>query len=163
MKTQVKIAKSPKTGLIFNQAVNADGSAKLDKNGKPYGSIRVVADEISLGFAYNGGLKSKSAFINMTVEGWNKSKHMLLEGTIVPGAILTEESTEPFYDAEKEVKRAGVDGPVLTLDGQPIYKRSIYTEDKSLIERGDILVQHNNDVKAAQTAKQSVVLNASAE
>ena len=128
-----KVTKNPKTNAIFTQSMNADGTAKLDKNGKPFGFIRVQSDEVSLGFSYNrGAVKSRSALISMTLEAWNKSKSHLTEGLVVPGKIVRHDSLKPFYAGQKALQTA--EGVAITAGGAPVYRNEVYTEIASEVD-----------------------------
>jgi hypothetical protein len=53
------------------------------------------------------------------------------------------------------IKRAFKDGPVCSVDDQPIYRKTLYTEDLS---KKDILIKHDNgaEIKAAGAYQRSV-------
>ena len=61
----------------------------------------------------------------------------------LPGAIIVQEAIQPFNKREpdREIKRAGKTGIVLKVEGQPIYRRTIYT-NKPAAE--DTLIKHDN-------------------
>lgn len=116
-----------------------------------YGYIRVEQTQAS--FDENGWarLKTVSALVPGAVEdlralGW-------APGMNLPGKIVTVESLEPFNteNPEKDYKIAGETGIVCCLDGQPIYRRSFYTEDPN---RTDNFIAHNNTdaIKSAYAA-----------
>ena len=65
------------------------------------------------------------------------------EGDTIPGKIIVIESTTPFDERNpaKDYKIAGETGVVCTYQGQPIYRRNIFTTNINL---NDILVQHDN-------------------
>lgn len=116
-----------------------------------YGYIRVEQTQAS--FDDNGWarLRTVSALVPGSVEdlkalGW-------APGMQLSGNIVTIESLEPFNteNPEKDYKIAGETGIVCCLDGQPIYRRSFYTEDPS---RQSVSIAHNNTdaIKAAYTA-----------
>lgn len=119
-----------------------------DKNAD-YGYIRVEQKKPI--FDQNGWarLVNVSALIPGRIEdlkafGW-------AAGMSLPGQIVNIESLEAFNsrEPEKDYKMAGDTGVVCCLDGQPIYRRSFYTEDEA---RKDVYIAHNNtdQIKAAQ-------------
>lgn len=123
-------SKNPNAGKVFTQSVNADGSAKLDKNGKPFGFIRVEQKEVSLGFAYNrGAIKSRSALISMTTEAWAKSASAIKDGIKADGHIVRHDALEAFYPGQKPMQTA--EGKVITANGgAPVYRNELFTEDQ---------------------------------
>jgi hypothetical protein len=81
----------------------------------------------------------------------NKDKYKV--GDTVPGNILVDESLTPFYD-DQEPKKKPIEGedsdswPILTKDGQPIYRKSHY--DKTG-EKVDNLIEHNGETDSVET------------
>jgi hypothetical protein len=147
-------------GAIFTQNKNEDGSPRLDKNGKPFGYIRVEnPSTIDLAYAYeNGGVrKGQSALVSMTVDAWEKAKNFYKEGMEIKGNVRIVESLTggPGFQA----KLAGKDGVACTLQGQPIYRRTEF-DATGLLE--DTLIKHDNVIEGSSVAKvdESQALNA---
>lgn len=155
-------------GQIFTQAKNADGSAKLDKNGNPFGFIRVENPEtIDLTYAYgNAGVKrGNSALIAMSLEAWEKNGKFYKEGMEIKGNVVVLETTE-FASAEEAKKQgyqpkmagSGENAQPCLLDGKQIYRR---TEFDGTCTKEDVLVRHNNKIEAAvKIAAKDEALNA---
>lgn len=147
-----------KDGQIFTQAFNANGKAKLDKNGKPTGYIRVEnPGTIDLEYAYNGGLRrGQSALIPMSVEGWERSKHAYKEGMEIKGNVVITESVD-FANAEEARKEgfkpkmagSGENAQPCLLDGKQIYRK---TEFDATCKLEDTLIPHNNVIEGSNVA-----------
>jgi hypothetical protein len=118
-------------------------------NNPEYGYIRVTQTKMDTdsrtGFAK---MKEVTALIPGTITdlkgfGWSA-------GQTVDGNIIVVESLEPFNkkDPDRDLKIAGETGVICTVEGQPIYRRNIFTFNASL---NDELIQHDNqdDIKAA--------------
>ena len=134
----------------------------VSENNPDYGYIRVEQTQSS--FDTNGWvrLRTVSALVPGTVEdlkalGW-------APGMELTGNVITVEQLDPFNaeNPEKDYKIAGETGIVCCLDGQPIYRRSFYTEDPS---RQGNSIQHNNTdaIKAAYEALQADEAEASTD
>lgn len=139
MKT-VKITANPKTNQVFTQSTNADGSAKLDKNGKEHGFIRVEARTLNLGFGYKKAVKSRSTLIAMTKESFIESADLMFNGAVVPGVIVRQDSTTPFFDGQKplqapkkDAKGEVIEGEfnIITSGGLPVYRNEYFSENQN--------------------------------
>ena len=129
-------------GAIFTQSKNGDGSPKLDKNGKPFGYIRVENhSSIDLAFAHNnGGVKrGQSALVSMTVEAWEKSQKYYKEGMEIPGNVRIVESTT--QDKGFQPKLAGANGTPCLLGGAQIYRKTEFDPTGKL---EDVTLAHDN-------------------
>lgn len=148
MKTVILTAKD---GQIFTPAVNADGSAKLDKNQKPTGYIRVEnPGTIDLEYAYNGGLRrGQSALIAMSVEGWEKAKHAYKEGMEIKGNVVITESLEKGPGFKPKMAGSGENAQPCLLDGKQIYRK---TEFDATCKLEDTLIAHNNVIEGSNVA-----------
>lgn len=119
----------------------------ISKNNPEYGYIRVAQERAVF---ENGWARKRtlSALISGTVE--DLTGLGFHAGMELPGKIQVVESLEPFNpDApEKDYKVAGETGIVCCVDGQPIYRKTFFTEDESA---QDQLIAHNNteDIKKA--------------
>lgn len=71
-------------------------------------------------------------------------------GQELPGRVVIKESLTPFNATEpnRDLKIAGTSGVVCTVNGQPIYRKTIYTEVPSVEET---LIAHDNidEIRAA--------------
>lgn len=145
-------------GAIFTKSLKADGSPKLDKNGKEFGYIRVEnPSTIDLQFAYaNGGVKrGQSALIAMTVEAWDKVKSAYRVGMEIPGNVRIVESLTKEHNGF-QAKTAGNEGTPCTLGGQPIYRS---TEFDATGVKEDSLIAHDNVIVGSNAAKKENALN----
>lgn len=120
-------------------------------NNPEYGSIRVEQNVTS----FNGGFmetKKRSAFLNGKTEelkAWAASNG-ITEGSLIDGHIAIKESLEPIISERPDFgyKLAGDTGVVCKVDGQPIYRQSIFSQT----EQDDTLLEHDNgdEIKLAQ-------------
>jgi hypothetical protein len=134
-------------------ADEAGNVIRKSKSNPDYGTIRVkqtrlVVDENS-GFVRKREL---SALIPGEIEtlsmfGWEDGEH-------VSGQILIKESLSPFNadDPDRDLKIAGDTGVVCCQDGQPIYRKHVFTFN---LKSEDELVEHTNGdaIKAAYAAQ----------
>jgi hypothetical protein len=151
-----KVILTAKDGQIFKQSLNADGTPKLDKNGKPFGYVR-VENQGTLDFSYaynNGGVRrGQSALIAMTVEAWEKAKNFYKEGMEIPGRVVVLESLTQEAGSKPKMAGSGADAQPCTFDGQQIYRR---TEFDAKGVKEDVLIAHNNEIKASVSSEASV-------
>lgn len=140
----VRITANPKTGQVFTQSVNADGTPKTDKNGNQFGYIRIVDEKINLNFAYNGALKSKSALKAMTLAGWEKSQHALKADTMIEGKIVSIDSFEPSFPGQRALQAPVRDenGNAVpdkfrdvTSGGKKVYRSDFYTDNANIVDQ----------------------------
>ena len=120
----------------------------VSKNNPEWGHIRV--EQSRKVFDDNGFVRKKtiSALIHGTVEDLTSFEWK--NGQTLPGRIIFKESLEPFNytNPERDYKIAGKTGVVCCLDGQPIYRKTFYTENAA---SQDVAIAHNNteDIRAA--------------
>jgi hypothetical protein len=119
------------------------GTIIHQSNGNPeYGYIRLEQDRTVIDDE-SGFLRRKviRALLHGTIEDLKLTGFE--SGQELPGTIVVQEALEPFNkkDPEREIKKAGKTGVVLKVDGQPIYRRTIYT-NKQAAE--DVIVKHDN-------------------
>jgi len=148
--------------VIFTQVKNEDGSPRLDKNGKPFGYIRVEnPSTIDLQYSYeNGGVrKGQSALVAMTVEAWDKSGKYYKEDMQIKGNVRIVESLEKGPGFQEKMAGSGDNALPCTLGGKQIYRR---TEFDATCKLDDVLIAHDNAdaISAKAKAAQSVALNA---
>lgn len=154
---KVIVTAHPETGKVFTQSLNADNTPKLDKNGKPFGFLRVEQQELSLGFAYNrGAIKKRSALISMTTEAWGKSASMIKAGVEIPGKIVRHYSLTPFYVGQKGMQTA--EGKAITSGGAPVYRNEFYTESAN-VEDVKLDGVYDDITEVVGASKSTVALN----
>lgn len=164
-KNVVIVTVNPQTNAIFTQQFNADNTPKLDKNGKPFGYIRLSQPRFNLGAAYlNGGVSDVSTLRAMPVEVWNKVKgfytpNMEINGNIRVMETIDENIHKNGVGTGYKIKRAGKDGEILTKGGLPIYAKTEYTLEENVL---DVRVQHDNVIVAQPGAKKALNETASA-
>lgn len=140
MSKQVTITANPKSGKVFTPALDAKGNQKLDKNGKPFGYIRVESAELDLGFAYNGGMKKRSVLISMSTAAAEAAMAagVLTAGAKQDGHIVREDSLEKSYDSQRPLqapkrdeKNNIIEGEfnTITSGGAPVYRNEYFTKD----------------------------------
>ena len=85
--------------------------------------------------------KKISALVHCKVSDFEKAPYN--EGDIIPGKIIILESLTPFNkkNPENNYKIAGKTGIICKVNGQPIYKNTMFTNDDS---KEDKLVKHTN-------------------
>lgn len=133
---------NPNAGKIFTQSLKSDGTPKLDKDGNPYGYIRIVEEKIDLKFSYNGGVRTRSALKAMSLAGWEKAKHMYSENMLIDGQIVRKDSFEPFYAGQKnmQVPLRDASGKLtkelrdVTSGGKKVYRSEEYTDDQNAVD-----------------------------
>lgn len=131
--------------------VTADAAGNVivpSKKNSEYGHIRVVQDRFihdERGFMRRKTISALivGLIVDLKARGWKKDQE-------IDGNIVFTESLEPFNTKEpaRDYKIAGKTGIVCCQDGQPIYRKTFYTEDPKV---GDVSVEHTNgeEIKAA--------------
>lgn len=163
MKT-LKITANPKTGQVFTQAVDADGKAKLDKNGEEHGFIRVESRELNLGFAYKKASKKRSALIPMTKKAFLADADLMTDGAIIPGVIVREDSLTPWFEGQKPLqppkrdeKGNIIEGEfnTITSGGMPVYRNEYVSSNQNA---QDVKLASYDTIEVSQAAKASTIL-----
>ena len=137
METKVKVT-GDELGNVIHQSVN----------NPEYGYVRV--EQVRSIFDDNGFLRRKkiSALIHGTMEDLKQEGYYV--GLELPGKIVIIESIKPTNkkDGTINLKYAGDTGVVCKINGQPIYRKTIYTIITNVV---DELVKHDNseEIKAA--------------
>lgn len=140
---------------MYTVRVKEDAQGSLigiSNNNPEYGYIRVESTvrEIREG----GWLKytRRSALIKGLVEDLKQAGFKA--GEEITGQIIVKESLEPFNpeNPEKNLKRAGSDGVILTREGKPIYRETFFTVDPY---KEDEFIAHDNieEVKSQMEVK----------
>ena len=131
MNSKVVIVADATTGAVIHvSAKNPDyGYVKLQQ-------VRTVVDD-------NGFLKRQvmSALIQAPVGILQEMGYYA--GQILDGKIVIKESLTPFNkkSPERDLKIAGKTGIVCTVDGEPIYRKTVYNTSSNA---ADVTIQHNN-------------------
>lgn len=130
MSTKVKVV-GDETGNVINQSVN----------NPQYGYVRV--EQIKTVFDENSFLRRKtiSALIHGTVDDLKEEGYFA--GQELQGKIVVIESIKPFSEKNpaQGIKYAGNTGIVCTVEGLPIYRKTIYSGNAST---EDVFVKHDN-------------------
>lgn len=121
---------------------NAEGGVvSLSTENPTYGFIRVEQTRMVVNEKGWATKKVLSALIYG--EAADLKEFNYFNGQELPGKIVVKESLEPFnrVNPDKDYKIAGKTGIICCIDGQPIYRKSFYTESGNAT---DELIAHNN-------------------
>lgn len=142
MDTPVRVV-GDEAGNVINTSSNPEyGYVRLEQ-------VKSVIDD-------NGFLrrKTRSALVQGTIDELKAAG--FYAGQTLPGKIVILESLEPFNqkDPSRDLKIAGSTGIPCTQGGQPIYRKSLYTERANM---EDVPVDHDNidELRAAYEAAKS--------
>lgn len=134
------------TSDVYVAGDNMGNVITVSNNNPEYGWVTLKQDttEVSNGWL---NTKTRSAIIMglvSTLEGLS-----LVEGEVIKGKIVIREQTEPFSTPDRDVKRAGAEGPVLLdANGNTIYRKTFFVDQASIDanpEEGmDVLIPHAN-------------------
>jgi hypothetical protein len=153
MDSKVRVV-TDESGTIIHQSENNPewGYIRLEQD-------RTVIDDES------GFLRRKTirALLHGTVEDLKLTGFEA--GQELPGRLVIQEALEPFNkkNPDREIKKAGETGVILRVEGKPIYRRTIYSNNPAA---QDITIKHDNKVelqeayakiKAQQESKGSAV------
>jgi len=113
----------------------------VSKNNPEYGYIRVEQTRTLVDDNGWARKKSLSTLIPGTVsdlKGFDWSA-----GEFIEGKIVVRESLTPFNDKDpnRDIKVAGSTGIVCTLEDQPIYRKTFYSDD---VKISDEYIKHDN-------------------
>lgn len=121
---------------------NAEGNVvSLSTENPTYGFIRVEQNRMVVNDKGWASKKVLSALI------YGEAKDLMdfgyFNGQELAGKIVVKESLEPFnrVNPDKDYKIAGKSGIICCIDGQPIYRKSFYSESTNAT---DELIAHNN-------------------
>lgn len=152
MNSKVIVTADATTGTVVNVSENPE-----------FGWIRV--EQVKTMVDDNGFLKRKS--ISAIVPGplADLQASGFFAGQLLDGKIVIQESLEPFNKKtpERDLKIAGETGIVCSLNGQPIYRKTMWTLDNSA---QDTLVKHDNveQLRSAYSqANSSAIRNAAGQ
>ena len=150
--SKVKVVADATTGSIINVSTTNPiyGYVRLEQK-------RSIVDD-------NGFLRVKpvSTLLHGTVTELTSAG--FYAGQELFGQVVVQESLTPFNDKapQKDLKVAGSTGIVCTLEGAPIYRRTVYKTD---INAQDVTIKHDNvsqlrEAYAVQSGKSSAIENA---
>lgn len=148
MNNSVKVTAN-ESGQVVNLSSNPE-----------YGYIRVTQTRT----VFEGGWmrkKNLSAIISGPTADLKAAG--FVNGQSLPGNIIVSEQTTPFNaeNPEKDLKIAGDTGVICTVGGEPIYRKTFYTEEAGA---SDITLAHDNqDEIQARRAELEAEAEASSE
>ena len=142
---------------VYVLADENGGVITVSKNNPEYGWVVFAQDTVT---TTNGwiNVKVRKARQMGTVETLERGNFKANQE--MPGQIIIQESLEAFNekDPERDLKIAGTTGVICTREGNPIYRRVIYTLDSTLT---DTLIQHDNVDEIRQALNEQTVSNKS--
>lgn len=121
---------------------NAEGNVvSLSTENPTYGFIRV--EQTRMVFSDKGWATKKVMSALIYGEASDLKSVGYFNGEELSGKIVVKESLEPFnrVNPERDYKIAGKSGIICCIDGQPIYRKTFYTESANAT---DELIAHNN-------------------
>jgi hypothetical protein len=150
MNSKVVIVADATTGAVIHVSANNPdyGYVRLQQ-------VRTVVDD-------NGFLRRQvmSALIQAPVGILQEMGYHA--GQILDGKIIIKESLTPFNkkSPERDLKVAGKTGIVCTVEGQPIYRKTVYNTSSNA---ADLTIQHDNieelrNAYAAQNATSKAIV-----
>lgn len=146
MNSKVKVVADATSGAVVVQSQNNPeyGYVRLEQ-------VRTLVDD-------NGFLKRKVISTLLQGEMGVLVASGFYNGQELPGSICIVESLEPFNkrNPERDLKIAGETGIVCTVDGNPIYRKTLYSVSSNA---GDTLIKHDNvdELRAAYAAKSPTI------
>ena len=138
MNSKVIVLADDTTGAVVN----------VSENNPKYGYVRV--SQVRTVVDDNGFLRRKNITALMPALVTDLQDSEFYAGQQLDGKILIQESLTPFNakTPERDLKVAGETGIVCTVEGQPIYRRTLVS---FINDAQDELVQHDN-VEQLRTA-----------
>jgi hypothetical protein len=131
MNSKVKVVADATSGAVIVQS----------QNNPDYGYVRL--EQVRTLIDDNGFLKRKviSTLVQGEIEALNDAA--FYAGQELPGSICIIESLLPFNkkDPNRDLKIAGETGIVCSVDGEPIYRKTLYIASTNA---NDTLVKHTN-------------------
>lgn len=150
MDNKVKVMTLNESGDVIGQSKNPD-----------YGYIRVTQRVPTVNASGFLKYSERSALVKGLIKDLKESK--FYAGQVLPGKIVVREQLEPFNNEnpDQHAKIAGSTGVQLCVDGQQIYRETVYTLNET---ENDILIQHDNgyavkEARAEQEVDKMVTAN----
>ena len=134
------------TSTVYVAGDDMGNIITVSSNNSDYGWITLKQDALDLTNGW-ANRKTRSTIIMGLVETLEDLS--FAAGEILPGTIVVREQTEPFTTPDRDVKRAGAEGPVLKdADGNTIYRKTFFV-NQAAIEANpsageDIMIPHAN-------------------
>jgi len=130
MESKVKVTGDELGNVIHQSANNPE-----------YGYVRV--EQIKTVFDENSFLRRKA--VSALIHGYmdDLKAEGYFAGQELPGKVVVIETIKPFSEKNPSqgIKHAGNTGIVCTIEGLPIYRKTIYSDNSSA---EDVLVKHDN-------------------
>ena len=147
-KFPVRVVANKETKAVIN----------VSANNPEYGSIILKQEKVAIDDRGFAAIKAVSTLIQGKVEVLQKLNYY--DGQVLEGKIQVLESMEPFSEKypENDLKKAGETGIILTVDGAPIYRKTLWDMSGS---KTDITVQHDNkqELRAAYDAQKAAAMS----
>lgn len=114
---------------------------RVSQNNSEFGHVRLQQERVTFGNTGWVNRKTVSTLLHGKVEDLREMSIQNMKE--LPGKIVIRESLEPFNstDPDRDLKIAGDTGIICCQDGQPIYRKTMYSAD---VNAEDVLVAHNN-------------------
>lgn len=114
---------------------------RVSQNNSEFGHIRLQQERVTFGNSGWVNRKTLSTLLHGKVEDLREMGIQNMKE--IAGKIVIRESLEPFNlnDPDRDLKVAGDTKIICCQDGQPIYRKTMYTAD---FNSEDVLVAHNN-------------------
>lgn len=131
MNSKVTVVADPATNSVIS----------ISDNNPEFGYVKLQQTRLVIEESGFMKPKSLSVLIHGTVSDLQKAG--FYAGQELPGTICVRESLEPFTKSnpERDLKIAGNTGIVCTVDGNPIYRKTVYS---AAANAEDVLVKHDN-------------------
>jgi hypothetical protein len=131
MNSTVKIVADATTGAVV----------RVSETNPDFASVRLEQTRMVIGNNNFIERKTVSALLQGTTT--DLSLMGFYAGQELPGTIVIEESLTPFNKKtpERDLKIAGETGIICTVNGQPIYRRAVYSTASNA---QDTLIKHDN-------------------
>jgi hypothetical protein len=114
---------------------------RVSQNNDEFGHVRLEQERVTFGNTGWVNRKTVSTLLHGKVQDL---RDMGIQNmTELSGKIVVRESLEPFNtnDPDRDLKIAGSTGIICCQDGQPIYRKTVFTAD---MNAEDVLVAHTN-------------------
>lgn len=145
MDSKVYVVGDPTTKAVVEQS----------KNNPDYGYVKVIQSRSMVGAdGFYRKIEVPALIHGFTSDLIHAGYYA---GQELPGRVVIKESLTPFNATEpnRDLKIAGTSGVVCTVNGSPIYRRTVYTEVASVEEN---LIAHDN-IDEIRAANQRTVSN----
>jgi hypothetical protein len=116
----------------------------VSKNNPNFGWITLRQDKLTISnnFAQNKSVSTLIVGELNVLESFN-----FAAGQVLNGQIVIREQLTPFTTEDRDIKVAGSTGVICSVKGQPVYRKTFFTEDMT---QKDILVAHDNTEEIRQ-------------